>query len=359
MKRKFLCVALLSLILMAKAGFAAGAAQQTPAGFDAYRGVLDSYHRLITTNGMNAQENTGETGVLEAISGLEPGQALASLGYAVLDISGDDIPELLIGLIEETEQGSSLGSQVLAAYTLVDGLPHFTFEGWARNRYYYIGQGSFYHSGSSGAAQSQFGEYRMSLDGKEMICIDFCFTDLKDTNLEELSLYHNVTGKWEKAGSEELDMSQDQFQQMEQELADKVQMITLTPFLAYEAGASPVQARWAKDALADDAAYHEFTVDTSDAQVQVLLSCIHEVKDFKVLALTITGADMEGKISFESRTLYALDSLTPGRPLLLQMTFFGDVPSYGVSYRDERAKVQTFTLSLSGEDGSLLLSRID
>lgn len=358
MKRNHLFAIIVSLILLMTAGAQATAAEQGPEGLSAYRDVLNRYHRLIMAGPQYAEAGEGDTGVLDAFSYIEPADAPARFGYAIMDISGDDVPELLIGIIEKTEDGVSWGSEILAAYTLVDGQPKLSFEGWARNRHYYIGKGSFYVSGSSGADQSVFGEYMISPDGTELICIDFCFTDQQGANLGQLSI-DPAASKWVKVEPKERAVSEDEFVEQEKQLAARVQLMQLTPFAAYTSSAFTVLARWAKDALVDYSNYDEFTADESDARVRILLSSDSPLADFKVLSITALDADEGGTLRFVSQVLHAQDSLNPDRPLVLNMTFFGDLPSYAISYTDENGTEKIFALTLSGKDGSLQLTPIE
>lgn len=45
----------------------------------------------------------------------------------------------------------------------------------------------------------------------------------------------------------------------------------------------------------------------------------------------------------------------PERPLVVRMTFPGDLPAYGVSYVDAQEDVHHLLLDISGKDGSLML----
>lgn len=125
------------------------------------------------------------------------------------------------------------------------------------------------------------------------------------------------------------------------------------------AGAKPlVRVREAEGVLSGLSAYDEFIADTTEPQVKVVFSTETDVRDFKVLALTFENADDNGRITFSAKELYALDTLTPKRPLVVGLTFYGTIPNNGISYVDESGKTRSFSLYESGEDGSLLLSEI-
>ena len=115
-----------------------------------------------------------------------------------------------------------------------------------------------------------------------------------------------------------------------------------------------VQAHWAEDVLAGLSDYHEVSVSTAEPRARVLLSCEYAVKDFKVLG--IEASPMSNSLSFSTEELYALDELSPDRPLLLNMTFYGLLPYYGVSYVDDSGETISYSINMSGEDGSVILT---
>lgn len=114
-----------------------------------------------------------------------------------------------------------------------------------------------------------------------------------------------------------------------------------------------VQAHWAEDMLVGLSDYHEVSVSTAEPLARVLLSCEYAVKDFKVLGIE---ASMSSSLSFFTEELYALDELTPDRPLLLNMTFYGLLPYYGVSYVDDSGETISYSINMSGKDGSVILT---
>ena len=65
---------------------------------------------------------------------------------------------------------------------------------------------------------------------------------------------------------------------------------------------------------------------------------------------------MSSSLSFSTEELYALDELSPDRPLLLNMTFYGLLPYYGVSYVDDSGETISYSINMSGKDGSVILT---
>lgn len=190
-----------------------------------YRDVLDRYYTLLTDG-----SGEGEMGVWEAKLYPLQATALDSVGYALEDISGDCVPELLIGAIARQDNQLAYGSEIFAMYTCVNGEPTLTFEGWARNRYCTMGEGTFFYQGSGGAMFSLFGTYTLTPDGTSLVCDDLYFTYEKSGNPEKVALYHNQTGSMEPAESQELSIPEEQFWQMEAELESRVREIGLLPF---------------------------------------------------------------------------------------------------------------------------------
>lgn len=119
-----------------------------------------------------------------------------------------------------------------------------------------------------------------------------------------------------------------------------------------------VGAQWAKDALSNYSVYEEFVADTTKPQARILLTTDYSVKEFRVLALSLQEVDAQGKMIFAEKELYKMADLTPQRPLVVTLTFYGDLPHYGISYIDETGHTKKFAIQLSGEDGSLLLGAI-
>ena len=120
-----------------------------------------------------------------------------------------------------------------------------------------------------------------------------------------------------------------------------------------------VRVQEGEGALAGFPEHDTFIADATEPQVKVLFSTERGVRDFKVLALTLENVDKDGKITFSVKELYALDKLTPERPLMVGLTFFGTIPHYGIAYADENGVTRSFAVDESGEDGSLYLWEIE
>lgn len=319
-----------------------------------YGGTLDRYYERIITGGEIWDAGEGETGVMEAVG---QGGGPDDVGYAVCDLSGDGIPELLIGGIAQAHSGSDL----YAVYAAPAGVPVLTAEGWARNRLHWLGENRFLYAGSNGAIYSMFGTYVLSEDGTALDCEDFWFTYEKDAAQTEVGFYRNDSGIWDPAVSRELDIAEADFWQQETELEAQIRAVELTPFSAYEPYSwMAVTARWADQALEAGTACDTFVADTSDAAARVLFSTADGVKDLRLLALELEDVTETGAVTFASREVYRQDALTPARPLVVEMTFYGDtIPNYGIACVDAGGTERRFVLEISGFDGALILREAD
>ena len=94
-----------------------------------------------------------------------------------------------------------------------------------------MGDGHFYYEGSGGASITIFGENHLSSNGREIIWDDFYFTDEKEVG--GVGIYYNDTGIFEVAGSEELDISENEFADMMEKYRDRCENITWTPIGQY------------------------------------------------------------------------------------------------------------------------------
>ncbi len=132
----------------------------------------------------------------------------------------------------------------------------------------------------------------------------------------------------------------------------------LLALLPMRMGEMRAHIQWAKDALPRYSAYDEFVADAKEQQIRILISVDNTVENFKVLGLEFQDADATGKPVFKEKELYTKKTLTPQRPLVITMTFLGDLPNYGISYLEKQGATMKFAIQQSGEDGSLLLVEI-
>lgn len=159
-----------------------------------YDVLVQRYRKIINDPPQLGNELEGETlTVMSAVlSGTD--RAKQNVGYTIKDISGDGIPEFIVGGREE--------KMVYAVYTCVNGTPQLSFYSGPRDGYCLMTDGHFYNSGSSAATQSCVGEYVINSNGMGLTCINNYFTYELDDTMTEIGYYHNTTGMCDPANAE-------------------------------------------------------------------------------------------------------------------------------------------------------------
>lgn len=273
--------------------------------------------------------------------------ALDTLGYAIKDISGDGVPELLLGV---------LGSPTIySVFTCVGGKPQLTFEGWYRSNHSYLENGSFFFTGSNGTAESLFGVHTISKDGTQVVWEQFCFS-APDDETGEIRYYSNTTGSTNPDESTDLELSSsDDFFSISDQMGEDRAEFDLIP-LAEIKNTSAVMVAYSRDYDIYSSKYDTLVIGERNENSSKIVFYTHEyIRDFKVMEISLQDVDENGNPTFSTDEVYSA-TLTEEIPLVVTLTFYGDTPSYGISYIDKDGTVKNYALSQSGMDGSLILS---
>lgn len=214
----------------------AAPAEETPAAetqkpddkdFALYEAKLTEIRDFITQWDDSAEIPEGYTGIREMMANL-PDDALSQIGYQIKDLSGDGVPELIVAAMPLEGDADSI-SNILALYTVKNDEVKLVAEGWARNGWFLLNDGSLYNSGSNGAAYAIFADYDLSEDGTELVARDYYFTYEKtEGNYDDIGFYHNTTGMYDKNVSELLDMSEDAFWGLMENYQSRIENPNLT-----------------------------------------------------------------------------------------------------------------------------------
>lgn len=102
--------------------------------------------------------------------------------------------------------------------------------------------------------------------------------------------------------------------------------------------------------------YETFVVDETEYSTKIMFIAEGLITDFSFDSLLVTDVDDNGNMTFDSQSLYTLDELKEDKPLEVTLTFYGDTPAYAISYKDATGETKNFTVTLSGEDGSVILT---
>ena len=188
----------------------------------AYEGFIQRYRQIVVDPDGSSAETVGEQCVLTAARDMrEWGEdPLETLGYAVEDLSGDGVPELVIGFL------SDHSILQYAVYTLVDGRPQVVFED-EEGSLGYLGNGSFHYVVSLPTGMGQ-GTVSLSQDGTQILWEDFYFTLDDIFGGGTVTIYHNTTGSLDPAESELTDWTMEYFYAWEPEYED----LPMIPFSA-------------------------------------------------------------------------------------------------------------------------------
>ena len=184
---------------------------------DLYGDVLSEVRELLKAGELDYDTTYKyvSTGIQERVMYPEDDYLPRKIGYLFTDLNGDGTPELLIGENDGFEyDDTNPVSYVFSGFTIKDDKPYCFLEGWARNRYHYMGDGKFYHSGSSGAMNSCFGQCHLGSDG-ELVWDDFFFSK-EDMIKGGIAFFENTTGTEEPADSVRVDMDEDRFWELAQ-----------------------------------------------------------------------------------------------------------------------------------------------
>ena len=267
------------------------------------------------------------------------------VGYKIMDINKDDIPELPIGD----------GKVVVGLYSVINGSPKLIFDGSARNTYGITVDGKIINYGSGGAIYSVFGTYTFDPVNGEIKCDDYYFSyEVEDGNYDKIGYYHNTNGTQDKSKSELLDMDQKAFYELMDEYTDKAIAVDYIPF---EHSSAEIK-------LSEIKKIPEGT-DTFEAEPQeqagvtnVLLESEHPLSDVKVLKLLDVKSTDSEILSFDAQVVYKKEKLDNENPLVIKMSFYDTIPYWGISYKDENGNSHTYAFNMSGKDGSMFLSEI-
>lgn len=119
----------------------------------------------------------------------------------------------------------------------------------------------------------------------------------------------------------------------------------------------PVTADYAQEELLErEGDYDYFQADEGEWQVKLAFTARERVTDLQYVELNLDFYDQEGELCYGvGEVFYTQEELTPQRPLVVGMVFYGDVANRGLTYVDGQGEAHCVSINMSGEDGSILL----
>ena len=299
-----------------------------------YAQVLDGYYADLVTEFPIDNYFPMTIGTFETTIGCASDEVLNGVGYTIKDINEDGIQELLITEVSDRGQTLYFGERILALYTIENNEARFVTGGWARNRYYLLTDGQIYNEGSSGADDSSFETYRL---------------------IENSSVLEQIESKDSKSAD---------FEQQYEEKEKLIEKFEINRFAEYETSEDyPESAKIFWSAVYVNPAEKTFATTGSDSYEastseyarKLVFFTPSEVSDFKFNSLTLSESN-DGETVFKEEELYSLDSLVMDKAVTITVEFPGDLPNYGISYKDAGGNVRRYAICESGFDGSIYLS---
>lgn len=338
----------------------AEAAQPVAADYlRSYALVMDGLYDYAVKGQDNKLVNEGMNVIREIVEIYQRDSA-SMIGYTLKDFNGDGVPELVLGRAEQHKGAGYYGSDIYSVYTLVDGRPLRSFEGWQRNRLQVLSGSRLFLQATDGDAYSVLAAYKIAPTG-EPECLDYYFTAPQNGSL---AYYHNTSGSNDRNASKRLNMTEDAFEELRNKYMNDVTMLELIPVENYhKQGAKGLayqhlKLEWLQDAQADVQQYGMVKVPNASEFVKVVLRSDKSLSNFKVLSLTLLSVDEQGNAHFDAQPVYRQELLMADTPLVMQLADTEAVPANAIAFDDELGRERRFAVSISGMDGSLQLSEI-
>ena len=196
-----------------------------PGGEDAYESKLNEFYQVIADPENADGLYDGMKAVRDAALAFGD-DALDKIGYVRQDLNNDGKEELFIGCFGD--EAADVDNEVYAAFTYAGGELKPIFEKQEKNTFALTDTGTVYFYGTDGDKYHILAEYRLTETG-EMVCLDFYFTYLKDSN-NNFGYFHNTTGEFNPETSEEIQMTPEEFEAKRQELAALTESLDAVKF---------------------------------------------------------------------------------------------------------------------------------
>ncbi len=196
-----------------------------------YKDVLDTVYTIASSEPQRASVHDIYVGVKEIANSAKPGEGPERIGYSIEDISGDGIPELIIG--EINPKSPNWDSRILLLYTRVDGEEYHVLSGWGRNRYYLLGDGLLYHAGSGGAQYSTRNISRLSEDGTSLHKLEEYTTYIDEGEHTHFGSFHKTYDENGNFSVEEISKDSELAQRWT-DYRDRIAKIDLIPMSEYK-----------------------------------------------------------------------------------------------------------------------------
>ncbi len=338
------------------------AAAKAPAYEVAYSKILDGAYEFVTTGSEKNLVNEGMGGVEEVYHMQGAQQAQNLLGYSLLDVTGDNVPELLVGFISSKMGSGYYGNEIYAVYSMVDGRAQRLLEGWGRTSINLLPEDKFFYRSSGGAAAYVYAKLSLASDGASNFDY-YCFT--QGAGDGTVRMYRNRTGSNDPKASQELKQTLDEFFESEAFADDSahVQAVEFIPLSFYKKqgfkglAQGSLACYFAKDKRELAAMANKITLAGARRDEEIIFLPKKNVEGFKVLRLSLKNAADDGTISYNTSEDFSRDLLLANEPLNVGYPQpLGSIPNVGFAFKDDLGRLRSFSTSASGYDGSLVIN---
>lgn len=341
---------------------AAPATAKAPAYEAAYSKILDGAYEYVTTGSESKMVSDGMGGVIEVYNMHGAQEAKNLLGYSLLDVTGDNVPELLVGFINSKMGSGYYGNEIYAVYSMVDGKPQRLLEGWGRTSINLLPEEKFFYRSSGGAADYVYAKLRFASDGTSNFDY-YCFTQGNGDG--SVRIYRNRTGSNDPKTSQELKQTLDEFFESEAFADDSahVQAVEFIPLGLYKKqgfkglAQGSLACYFARDKRELAAMANKVTLAGAKRDEEIIFLPKKNVEGFKVLSLSLKNAGDDGTISYNTNEVFARDLLLANETLNVGYPReLGSIPNFGFAFKDDMGRLRSFSTSSSGYDGSLVIN---
>lgn len=342
--------------------------------FDAARAYLDTleyFYEFIVTGNTDMDYEFGAIAIGEQARYRSTDEALNNTGFAIIDLSGDGLPELFIGEIAQDTKPNNLSTLAYAVFALQENVPVKTFAAWTRNVHFYLGDGRFHQFGSNGAIYQVSGFYKLSPDGLTLNCEHYFYTWEKDESRTNIGYYYNTICREDMSVSVEL--NEEELAKKQEELYIEPVPIELIPFADLpqwqeEHGfprieitpTNPADAIVTVDYAGQNILngrdrYSKVMIHATQPPEILIVKVSKTVTDFKYFEISLTDC-VEDKCYFDIvEEIDSTNSVSPELPVLIGIGFRGSIPDRGISFVDETGTTRYYSINQSGKDGSVFL----
>ena len=121
--------------------------------------------------------------------------------------------------------------------------------------------------------------------------------------------------------------------------------------------AAAITAAWA-DGLPEMKDYYEFLVDGGEGAVRAAIFTDQPVRDLRILRLSDPRTNDKDELCFTAETRFSPGTFTPEHPVVIRTVLGESLPTDAISYTDENGQTRVLALTVSGENGALLLTEV-